>query len=83
MTDKLTVRTGQRYRHTKSAKLYEIVGLAFQTETEELLVIYKPLYETDYELFARPYTMFIELVKINGVMRPRFEKINEPTSYIV
>ena len=66
-----------KYRHTKSGNLYEVLGIAFQTETEELLVIYRPLYESEYELFARPYDMFIEQVVINGKQLPRFEEIYE------
>ena len=66
-----------KYRHTKSGNLYEVLGTAFQTETEELLVIYRPLYESEYELFARPYDMFIEQVAINGKQLPRFEEIHE------
>ncbi|MGB4956946.1 MAG: DUF1653 domain-containing protein [Candidatus Saccharimonas sp.] len=66
-----------KYRHTKSGNLYEVLGIAFQTETEELLVIYRPLYESEYELFARPYDMFIEQVVINGKQLPRFEEIHE------
>lgn len=65
------------YRHTKTGKLYEVLGAALQTETDEPLVIYRPLYETEYELFARPYAMFIGHVAINGSMKPRFEKVQE------
>lgn len=65
------------YRHNKKGLLYRVIGTALQTETEELLVVYKPLYESEYEFFARPYTMFIEEVALNGEMKPRFEKINE------
>ena len=36
------------YKHSKSSKLYEVIGLALETETEELLVIYRPLYENEY-----------------------------------
>lgn len=44
----------------KSAKkyLYEIVGIAIHTETEEHLVIYRALYGKG-ELFARPYESFV------------------------
>jgi len=63
------------YRHSKKGQLYEVLGVALQTETEEQLVIYKPLYESEFELFARPYDMFIEQVEINGQVVPRFEKI--------
>ena len=63
------------YRHNKKGHLYEVLGVALQTETNEALVIYRPLYENEYELFARPYTVFIELVEIDGKQVPRFEKI--------
>lgn len=64
------------YKHSKSGKLYEVIGLALETETEEILVIYRPLYENEYELFARPASMFTETVVLNGKPVPRFEKIN-------
>ena len=63
------------YRHSKSGKLYEVIGLALETETEELLVIYRPLYENEYELFARPASMFTETVVLDGKSVPRFQKI--------
>ena len=63
------------YRHTKSGKMYEVIGVALHTETNEQLVIYKPLYESEFELFARPHNMFTESVEIDGEMRPRFEEV--------
>lgn len=73
-----SLRTGT-YRHNKSGKLYEVIGVALQTETNESLVIYRPLYEHDfgYELFTRPYEMFVELVELAGKRVPRFEKVND------
>lgn len=65
-----------KYRHSKSGKLYEVIGLALETETEEFLVIYRPLYENEYELFARPVNMFMETVVLDGKSVPRFEKLN-------
>ena len=67
------------YKHSKSGKLYEVIGLALETETEELLVIYRPLYENEYELFARPASMFTETVLLDGKSVPRFEKVNSET----
>ena len=65
------------YRHNKTGKLYEVIGIAFETEREEALVIYKPLYDHDfgYELFTRPYEMFIENVELDGHKVPRFKKV--------
>lgn len=51
------------YQHYKNKKFYEVLDIALHTETEELLVIYKPLYKSEYKLFARPYKMFSEKVK--------------------
>lgn len=65
------------YRHTKTGKMYEVIGAALHTETEELLVVYRPLYETSYELFARPVKMFFETVELDGKNVPRFEKIDK------
>jgi hypothetical protein len=67
------------YRHSKSGKLYEVIGIAEQTESYEVLVIYRPLYDHDfvYELFARPYEMFIGNVELDGKIVPRFQKVNE------
>ena len=67
------------YRHSKSGKLYKVIGLALETETEELLVIYRPLYENEYELFARPASMFTETVLLDGKSVPRFEKVDSET----
>lgn len=64
------------YRHNKSGRLYQLIGTAFHTETEENLVVYQPLYDSEHELFARPFEMFFEQVVIGGRQVPRFEKIN-------
>ena len=63
------------YHHFKdSAKEYEIMGTALHTETEELMVLYRPLYETDQEYFVRPLSMFMEHVDKPeiGYRGPRF-----------
>lgn len=74
MTNQLQIEQGT-YRHAKSGRLYQVIGMARQTETDETLVIYRPLYESEFELFARPYTMFIESVAIDGLVQPRFAKV--------
>ncbi len=70
-----TIQKGT-YRHSKKGQLYEVLGVALQTETNEQLVIYRPLYENKFELFARPYVMFAEQVEINGDLKPRFERVD-------
>ena len=67
------------YRHSKSGKLYEVIGLALETEAEEFLAIYRPLYENEYELFACPANVFTETVVLDGKSVPRFEKVNSET----
>ena len=63
------------YKHSKSGRLYEVIGMALETETSEMMVVYRPLYESEFELFARPYAMFMEKVTINGREVPRFERM--------
>jgi hypothetical protein len=63
------------YRHYKNKKLYEVQNVARHTETEEWVVIYKPLYKSDFaDLDVRPYEMFFEKVKDpeTGKLVPRF-----------
>ena len=63
------------YRHAKSGKLYEVLGVALQTETSEQFVVYKALYDSRYELFARPYEMFTETIALDGRAVQRFERV--------
>ena len=81
MSDFPVIKKGT-YRHNKKGDLYEVIGIALQTESDEPLVIYRPLYENEYELFARPYSMFTQLVEINGQIMPRFEPVETPRSFI-
>jgi len=71
-----TPKKGETYYHFKDTdKLYEIVGIALHTETEEDMVIYRPLYEGAVApLFARPLAMFtgdVEKPEL-GYKGPRF-----------
>lgn len=63
------------YRHYKD-KLYEVYGVALHSETQEPLVVYKPLYESIAEFWVRPYDMFVENVTIDGKVMPRFQKVD-------
>ncbi|MES2994826.1 MAG: DUF1653 domain-containing protein [Patescibacteria group bacterium] len=64
------------YHHFKdSEKLYEVMGIAFHTETEEDMVLYRPLYEDAIAQFVvRPKAMFMEEVDKPelGYKGPRF-----------
>lgn len=64
------------YRHYKG-QLYQVFGVARHSETEELMVVYQCLYG-EYQLWLRPFDMFIENVTLdNGNVVPRFEFLQE------
>lgn len=73
-TDPANIK-GCTFRHYKNGKDYEVLDVALHTETGELLVVYRPLYQTEYALFARPYDVFIEEVETDGKKVSRFQKI--------
>jgi hypothetical protein len=50
------------------------------TETLEPMVLYRPLYNIT-GMWVRPFDMFLELVEVDGVVRPRFEKVEGPTNH--
>ena len=51
---------GCYYRHFKG-NIYQVVGVAIHTETEEVMVVYRAQYG-ELGLFVRPYSMFAEEV---------------------
>ena len=61
------------YRHYKGP-LYDVIGVARHSETEEMLVVYRPQYG-ERGLWVRPLGMFTEQVMVDGHMLPRFEYI--------
>ena len=66
-----------KYKHYKG-KQYQVIGIAKHSETLEELVIYKALYDSDAGsnvLWARPKSMFLETVNVDGKQIPRFEFI--------
>ena len=60
------------YRHYKGGA-YEVIGVARHSETQEPLVVYRPLYNAT-GWWVRPHAMFFEDVVIDGVTRPRFTR---------
>ncbi|MCC2678540.1 MAG: hypothetical protein K0R29_1116 [Pseudobdellovibrio sp.] len=63
------------YRHYKN-KPYRLLGTVRHSETLEEMALYETLYENDLgRLWVRPKDMFFENVEIDGVIKPRFEKI--------
>ena len=75
------------YRHYKG-KEYEVLDVAIHSETDEVLVAYKPLYDCVglkdkfglRPMFVRPLDMFLETVAVNGKTIKRFEYIKGITS---
>jgi hypothetical protein len=64
------------YEHYKGKK-YFVLGLSRNTETNEVCVVYRPLYDTDWpQLMHRPATMFLEQVSVEGRTVPRFKLIS-------
>ena len=65
-----------RYRHYKGGE-YEVLDLVRHSETEEQLVLYRPLYG-DRALWVRPLGMFFERVEVDGQSVPRFAFLAPP-----
>ncbi len=80
------------YKHDPSGAInnyaYQVMGIGHHTEIDGLdesaMVIYRPLYnarvyEAGKRSDLRPLGMFMETVVKDGVARPRFEKITDPS----
>jgi hypothetical protein len=65
----MAIRPG-RYRHFKGAE-YEVLNTVRHSETEEELVLYRPLYG-DGGLWVRPLALFTGEVERDGRRMPRF-----------
>ena len=64
-----------KYRHFKG-KDYMVIGLGKDSETEEMMVIYRALYG-DGDVWVRPLKMWNETVERNGETFRRFSYIPE------
>ncbi|WP_434626865.1 DUF1653 domain-containing protein [Chromobacterium sp. CV08] len=62
------------YQHFRNRQLYQVLGVAKHSETQEPMVMYRALYG-DYGLWARPAAMFDETVEHEGERVPRFALI--------
>ncbi len=76
------VKIGKVYRHFKG-NYYFVENIAFDSETQERMVVYKPLYDRDDKkmIWIRPEKMFLEEIperpdNITG-QKVRFELIDE------
>ena len=73
-----TIKLG-KYKHFKGGE-YQVIGTARHSESLEIMVIYKPLYELkagELETWVRPIEMFFDSKEHNGATVPRFAFIGE------
>lgn len=61
------------YEHFKGQR-YEVFGTARHSETEEVFVSYRQLYD-DYSYWVRPVEMFLGNVERDGYEGPRFRRV--------
>ncbi len=75
------------YKHDPSKPLnnyaYEVLNIGSHTETDEYMVIYRPLYPSSVYLAGkmldvRPHAMFMENVIVDGIEKMRFTPITDP-----
>jgi len=61
--------------HYKNGKHYTVIDVVKNSETEELMVLYRAEYGS-YGLWVRPLTMFMEMVIKDGRQVQRFEPLS-------
>ena len=77
-----TVKIGKVYRHFKG-NYYFVEDIAYDSETQERMFVYKPLYDREdgRSLWIRPEKMFLEQIperpdNVTG-QKSRFELVND------
>ena len=65
------------YRHYKGENYKTVCVSKLESNPEQILVSYTPLYETEGEIKAwtRPVENFFEEIEVNGKLVPRFKLI--------
>lgn len=75
------------YKHAPEMSVgeyaYEVLNIGNHTETDEYVVVYRPLYKSSVYIAGkmwdvRPHTMFMENVIVDGVEKMRFTPITDP-----
>ena len=66
---------GREFVHFKG-KRYQLLDFAKNSETEELMVVYRTLYGA-MEHWVRPAKMFFETIERDGYVGPRFKLAEE------
>ncbi len=62
-----------KYQHFKGA-YYQVLHIAKHSETEELMVVYQPLYGKG-DIWVRPYNIFDEYLLKDGQKTKRFRYV--------
>ncbi len=69
----------QIFKHYKG-NYYRVINVAHHTETQEKMVVYEQLYESEYPkgyIWTRPKEMFDEKIIYCNKVIPRFEKVED------
>ena len=64
------------YKHYKRGDDYTVIDVAFNSETQEALVLYRAEYG-ERQLWVRPLAMFVESVLVDGQQVPRFRYVGD------
>ena len=75
MPDNLESLIGREFVHFKGQR-YQLLDFAKNSETEELMVVYRTLYGA-MEHWVRPAKMFFETVERDGKTMKRFELVED------
>ena len=75
MPDDLESLIGREFVHFKG-KRCQLLDFAKNSETEELMVVYRTLYGA-MEHWVRPAKMFFETIERDGYVGPRFKLAEE------
>ncbi|MBV1910740.1 MAG: DUF1653 domain-containing protein [Kangiellaceae bacterium] len=62
------------YQHYKGGE-YQVIDTVIHSETEELMVLYRPMYG-EQKLWVRPFSMFFEQIDFAGKKVERFKFIS-------
>jgi len=64
------------YQHYKG-NLYEVIGIGHHSETLEIFVVYRALYDSpefgENAIWVRPYKLFVDKVEWEANVVPRFK----------